>query len=189
MSGAVTLTFGCHMSFKQFLQFLRVLAFALLASEASAIDRMAPGEVISTFQEYESLNSDLASSAGCECASAQLREKVEKYSEGPLEHALDSAVQLICGTENTEILHALFHVTSITSDSGSESPAWSLGRTFVCRPELVAKEFEALQRPQQHSLYEALSIGFENAVYERPEAEDVARLRARLHSLAPPTGK
>ena len=168
-----------------FKQFLRLLAFALLASEASAMDRMAPGEVISTFQEYESLNSDLASSVGCECASAQLREKVEKYSEGPLEHALDSAVQLICGTENTEILHALFHVTLVTSDSGSESPAWSLGRTFVCKPAFVAKEFKALQRPQQRSLYEALSIGFENSVYERPEAEETNRLRARLYSLAP----
>lgn len=166
-------------------QFLRLLAFALLASEASAMDRMAPGEVISTFEEYESLNSDLASSVGCECASAQLREKVEKYAEGPLEHALDSAVQLICGTENTEILHALFHVTLVTSDSGSESPAWSLGRTFVCKPAFVAKEFKALQRPQQRSLYEALSIGFENAVYERPEAEETARLRARLYSLVP----
>lgn len=172
------------MSFKHFLRFL---AFALLASEASAIDGMAPGDVISTFQEYESLNSDLASSVGCECASAQLREKVEKYSEGPLEDALDSAVRLICGTENTEMLHALFHVTLVTSDSGSESPAWSLGRTFVCKPEFVAKEFKALQRPQQRALYEVLSIGFENAVYERPEAKEVARLRARLYSLAPAT--
>lgn len=171
-----------HTLFKHFLPFLAV---ALFASEASAADAMAPGDVISTFRQYESLNADFAAATGCECTAQQLREKLEQYAEGPLEQALNSAVQLVCGAENAEMLHALFHVALATSDAGSESPAWSLGRTFVCKPELVEKEFKALQQSRQRSLHESLTIGFENAVYERPDAQEATALRARLHSFAP----
>ncbi|HMA11632.1 MAG TPA: hypothetical protein VKO83_07070 [Steroidobacteraceae bacterium] len=170
------------MRFKHFLPFL---VLALFASEACALDAMTPGDVIASFRQYESLNADLASATGCECAAQQLRAKVEQYAEGPLEHALYSAVQLVCGAENAEMLHALFHVALATSDAGSESPAWSLGRSFVCKPALVEKEFKALEQSQQRSLHESLTIGFENAVYERPDAQEAAALRARLHSLAP----
>lgn len=171
------------------LQYFLFLVVAVFASEASAADGMGPGDIISSFRQYELLNDDLVLSSGCECTAAQLREKMEKYSEGPLEHALDSAVQIICSSENTQLLHALFHVTLATSDSGSESPAWSLGRAFACQPEFVANEFKSLQRPQQRSLYEMLNLGFENAVYEHPEAQEVVELRARLHSLAPAAEK
>jgi hypothetical protein len=169
----------------RFKHFLPCLAVALFASEASTADAMAPGDVISSFRHYESLNAEFAAATGCECAAAQLREKVEQYAEGPLEPALDSAVQLVCGNENAEMLRALFHVALATSDAGSESPAWSLGRAFVCRPALVEKEFKALQPSQQRSLHESLSIGFENAVYERPDTQEASELRTRLHSLAP----
>src|SRR5512139_1922363 len=165
--------------------FLPFLAVALFASEACALDAMTPGDVISSFRQYESLNADFALATGCECAAQQLREKVEQYAEGPLEQALDSAVHLVCGAGNAEMLRALFRVTLTTSDAGAESPAWSLGRSFVCKPELVEKEFKALSQSQQRSLHESLAIGFENAVYERPDAPEAAALRARLHSLAP----
>jgi len=170
------------MRFKHFLPFLAV---ALFAPEASAANPMTPGDVISSFRQYESLNAEFASATGCECTAAQLREKVEQYAEGPLVPALDSAVQLVCDAENAEMLRALFHVALATSDAGPESPAWSLGRAFVCRPALVEKEFKALQPSQQRSLHESLTLGFENAVYEQPDTQEAAELRARLHSLAP----
>lgn len=163
---------------------LRFLAVALFAAEAAA-EGMAPDDVLSGFRQYESLNEAFVSAQDCPCKSEPLREELEKYADGPLEQALGSAVQMICDSGNAEVLRGLLHVTLATFETGSESPARSLGRAFVCRPELVTKEFKALQPPLQRSLFEILGIGFENAVYDHPEAHEVVELRERLQSLAP----
>lgn len=161
---------------------LCALFIVLVASRFAAAESVKPSDVAAVFAQYESLNSAYLLSVGSP-SEARLRAEVEKYAEGPLESALASAVELVCRTGNAETLRALFHVIVATQNSASESPAWSLGRVFVCRADLVEAEFAALPATQRRSLYEMMNFGFENVVYGHSKELDVAALRARLHSL------
>ena len=146
---------------------------------------------MATFSEYEALNADFVSSVasghGVSGKSHDaLRKEVEIFAEGPFEKSLDTARHVICQHKDGELLKALFRVTVTTSNSASESPAWSLGHVFVCQPNLVATEFRALSLPVQRQLYGTLEFGFENVVFDKPKTDKrVVALRKRLLSLAP----
>ena len=176
--------FGCHMISKSTIWLLCTLLFVNLAS---ADEGMPPSKVKSIFLEYESINKEFLSSVGSSSEGFR-RKKAEAYAEGDFEKALTASVQIICKTENTEIIHALFHVTHATLNSASESQAWTLGRAYVCKPEIVAKAFQSLSPSEQAALYESLSFGFENTVYKRQDAV-VTELREKLHALEPDAKK
>jgi len=171
----------CIMNRKTIITFL---VASLYASVLFAADSMSPSNVISTFNKYESLNREFIASIGT-ASSDQLRREVEEYADGPFNQALESAIRIICTSENKNVLHALFKVTLATSNSASEMPAWSLGHIFVCKPDLFEKEFKVLQKSDQASLYKTLSFGFENVVYDRKNESEVIKLRNQLHSFAP----
>ncbi|MBU1056414.1 MAG: hypothetical protein KKC46_21690 [Proteobacteria bacterium] len=168
------------MNLKIIIPFLFV---SLYVSVLFAGDGMSSSDVIAIFNKYESLNKEFISSIDT-ASGAQLRQEAEQYADGPFNQALESAIQIICASENKNLLRALFKVTLATSNSASEVPAWSLGHIFVCKPDLLEKEFKALQKSEQGSLYETHSFGFENVVYERKNENDINNLRTQLHSFA-----
>ncbi|MBM9616905.1 hypothetical protein JWJ90_21825 [Desulfobulbus rhabdoformis] len=149
-----------------------------------AEDGMSASDVIVTFKKYELLNKEYVASVGT-ASSTDLRQQAEEYAEGPFDQALQSAVQINCRNEDKELLHALFQVTLSTSNSASETPAWTLGRIFVCKPDFFEKEFKALTPSNQEALYEILSFAFENVAYNSKNDSNIDKLRNRLFSMAP----
>lgn len=147
--------------------------------------------ILRTFKEYEALNKEFLSSVehgkGTSGKSyAVLRREVEAYGEGPFATALGAAQARVCKFKDTQVLKALMRVILATSNSADESPAWTLGFSFVCQPDLVAKNFRAETLATQQELFPILEFGFENAVYEEPEDNRrVKELRRKLQALNP----
>ena len=149
---------------------------------------MSASDVIATFKKYELLNKEYVASVGT-ASRTELRQQTEEYAEGPFDQALESAVQITCRNENKELMHALFQVTLSTSNSASETPAWTLGRIFVCKPDFFEKEFKDLALSDQEALYVTLSFGFENVVYSSKIDSNIDKLRKRLLSMTPKKDK
>lgn len=159
-----------------------------LALPVAATD-LSRTSVLETFSAYEALNAEFVSSVAAGHGpggktSGVLRKEAEAFAEGPFTKSLAVAKRLVCERKDAEVVAALFRVTSATSNSASEEPAWALGRMFVCQPNLVATEFKALPPHMQPPLYNALEFGFENVVFRKSSVRVVA-LRERLHSLSP----
>lgn len=165
-----------------------MVAALWLAAPIAASD-LSRTKVLETFSEYEELNADFVSSVATGHGSSGkpygvLRKEVEAFSAGPFVQSLESAERLVCERKDAEVVAALFRVTSATSNSASEEPTWTLGRMFVCQPNLVVTEFKALLPHMQPLLYDALELGFENIVFRQKSAR-VAALRKKLYSLSP----
>jgi hypothetical protein len=147
--------------------------------------------ILMTFSKYEALNADFKSSVESGYGNSgksyeALRKEVEIFVEDPFEKSLRGATHRLCRYKDRELLKALFRVTAATSNSASESPAWSLGEIFVCQSDFVAKEFRVLPLPTQQQLYGTLEFGFENVASRKPTTRTrVIALRNKLHSLAP----
>jgi len=165
-----------------------MVAAVWLALPVAAAD-LSRTKVLETFGAYEALNADFVSSVASGQGSSGktyevLRKEAEAFAEGPFTKSLSLAKRLVCERKDAEIVAALFRVTSATSNSASEEPAWALGRMFVCQPNLVVTEFKALPPHMQPPLYDALEFGFENVVF-RKSSPRIAGLRQKLHSLSP----
>src|SRR5207244_4001834 len=136
-------------------------------------------KVLETFSAYEALNADFVSSVATGHGSSGktygvLRKEAEAFAEGPFAKSLALAKRLVCERKDAEVVAVLFRVTSATSNSASEEPAWALGGMFVCQPDLVATEFKALPPQMQPPLYDALEFGFENVLFRKSSARVVA---------------
>jgi hypothetical protein len=162
---------------------LQVVAFGLLATTPCLAEPLAPDDVASAFREFRELNARLAAPQDCECQSLQLREDMARYADGPLAGALGAALARICDSEDAEMLHALVGVTLATAEAAADTFAQALASAFICRPELLEKEFKASDAAQQRTLLDLLSLGFENATATQPDATGTVTLRARLHAL------
>jgi hypothetical protein len=171
---------------------LPVILWLCFASYIEAADSERD-RILRTFREYEALNADFLSSVADGKGRsgkpyAVLRQEAEAYCEGPFETALGAAQIQVCKFKDPEVVTALFRVILTTSNSASESPAWTLGYMFVCQPDLVAKSFKALTLANQRALFPTLEFGLENAVYgQREDSKRVLELRRKLQGLKPGT--
>lgn len=174
----------CH----SYLRLVLTVAALVAALPATGAD-LSHAKVLETFSAYEALNAEFVSSVATGHGSsgktsAVLRKETEAFAEGPFVKSLALAKRLVCERKDAEVVVALFRVTSSTSNSASEEPAWALGHMFVCQPDLVAAEFKALPPDMLPLLYDALEFGFENVVF-RKTSKRVITLREKLHSLSP----
>jgi hypothetical protein len=169
---------------------LQVVLWLCFASYIKAADSERD-RILRTFREYEALNADFLSSVGHGRGKsgkpfAILRQEVEAYSEGPFETALAAGQTQVCDFKDAEVITALLRVILATSNSASESPAWTLGNIFICQSDLVSKSFKALTLANQEALFPTLEFGFENAVYKEPKDDKrVMELREKLQALRP----
>ncbi|MFC3148886.1 hypothetical protein [Piscinibacterium candidicorallinum] len=130
-------------------------------------------DVLRTFREYAVLNADFVRSvsAGTGISGksyAQLRREAEAYAEGPFEVALRQAQQLLCSSQDDELLATLLRVVAATANSSSESPTDVLVHVAKCQPA----QFRALaaQLPEQQRA---------RLVRRSPELKAALKLAAR----------
>ena len=172
--------------------FLFGLVALSLAVPVDSKERQMPRqEVFTTFKKYEALNADFLSSVGPGHGKSgksyeSLRREVETYAEGPYFKALSAAEQLICAEKDGELLKSLFGIVLATRNSASEVPAWTLGRVFVCQPDLVESELRNLSPADQREIYGEISFGFENVMHRSPKGDERANLlRLKLRTIEP----
>lgn len=167
---------------------LGILLF-LVAFACDATSTQDPAEVTAIFQSYVELNEDYLSSVKAGTGKSgksyqQLSREISDYSEGPLEEALEVAVQLVCQSGQPVLIGSLLELQQSTINSASESPATALGRMFVCQPETFSETFTSMDRSSRDQLYSLVEFGFENAILDYPTTgADIEALTAKLNKL------
>ena len=131
---------------------VRALLAAVVIACSSAQAAGGKEDVLRTFREYENLNADFVRSVSAGTGRSgkpyvQLRREAEAFAEGPFETALRQAQQLLCSSQDQELLAALLRVVAATANSASESQTEVLVQVAKCRPS----QFSALasQLPEQ----------------------------------------
>ena len=117
----------------------RALAAIVLATSPLAAAADDRGDVMRVFRAYESLNADLVRSVSAGTGRngrpyAELRREAEEYAEGPFTQALVKAQDLLCASQDRELLASLLQVIAATSNSAGEAPIEALVQVAKCQP-------------------------------------------------------
>lgn len=133
------------------------VAIALAASAfVQASEVRSREDIMRIFHSYETLNADFVRSASTGTGRsgkpyAELRREAEAYAEGPFAHALLRARDLLCASQDRELLASLLQVAMATSNSANEAPTEALVNVAKCQPsqlKALAPSLSAQQRTE-----------------------------------------
>lgn len=96
---------------------------------------------------------------------AKARRQLENYYDGKFSPLVEMYADYFCRTADTVTLQNLFAAIWANNGSANESPAWCLGKCFVCNSALMKKQIAQLTIAQQKYIESQTEYGLYN-VYD-----------------------